>query len=256
MLLRMRVVLSPVFAAVHSHSWGDTGSSSSGTCVTTQSADLRRKAAHPPMWREFISLFVRVVKVVALNIGAAFCLYVFVTYNLSNIGVTKYGPSPSVRPIIWATMTDQFWGVFAPRPPDSWWWYNIEAELHNGTKAEIFAGGKLWSQDYTIPHTYDKPDPVRFYQGFKHHRWFKYFENGYNMHSKNQEIRLSFGRWLCREYLSKYRGDDRLYKFKLWMVGDRLNPQDELGPRISTGKRVLWDHKCYDKPPSLPQRSR
>jgi hypothetical protein len=248
LFLRARWMLSKVFSAVHAHTWGDTDTGNA-VCLSALNLERRRKSANPPMWKEFIGLFFRVVKLATLNFCAAFFLYVIVTYNLSNIGLHQYGPNPQVRPAIWATFSDQFWGVFAPRPPDSWWWYNIEAELHNGTTAEIFNYGKLHSHEYTIPHSFDKPDDVGFYQGFRNHRWFKFYENGYNMHARNQDLRLNFGRWLCREYLTHRSGDERLYKFRLWMLGDRLNPNDELGPRLSTGKRVLWDHRCYDKIP-------
>lgn len=86
--------------------------------------------------------------------------------------------------------------MFAPRPPDLHWWYNMEATLDNGTMAELSANGAFYDQEYNIPHTWDKPDP--FYVTLKNHRWFKYFENGINISPNNQELRMQFARWLCR----------------------------------------------------------
>lgn len=57
--------------------------------------------------------------------------------------------------------------MFAPRPPDVLWWYNIEAELHDGTTAELFNDGVLFTWEPNIPHTYllsqangGRPQPV------------------------------------------------------------------------------------------------
>lgn len=46
--------------------------------------------------------------------------------------------------------------MFAPRPPDVMWWYNIEAVLDDGTKAELFNNGALFSFKPNVPHTYLK----------------------------------------------------------------------------------------------------
>lgn len=51
-------------------------------------------------------------------------------------------------------MQDRYWGMFAPRPPDVMWWYNIEAELDDGRKAEISYDGSLFTFEPHIPHTY------------------------------------------------------------------------------------------------------
>lgn len=44
--------------------------------------------------------------------------------------------------------------MFAPRPPDVMWWYNIEGELHDGRKAEVSNDGALWTFEPNIPHRY------------------------------------------------------------------------------------------------------
>lgn len=130
--------------------------------------------------------------------------------------------------------------MFSPRPPDSWWWYNIEAELDNGTKAEIFANGALFTK-VPNPFTWEKPKP--FYLGFKNHRWFKYWENGYNM---REDLRLDFGRWLCREWNGVHNGGSRLYKFNVHWMSERNDPKFD-GTRIFQGHQTLWSHMCYEK---------
>ena len=62
--------------------------------------------------------------------------------------------------------------------------------------------------------------------------------------SKNDELRLHWGRYICREYNAKYFGSDRLYKFSIHWMNERANPDE---PRVMNPKQTLWNHVCYDR---------
>eukprot|EP01114_Cavostelium_apophysatum_P016969 TRINITY_DN4935_c0_g1_i2.p1 TRINITY_DN4935_c0_g1~~TRINITY_DN4935_c0_g1_i2.p1 ORF type:complete len:124 (-),score=32.74 TRINITY_DN4935_c0_g1_i2:90-410(-) len=102
---------------------------------------------------------------------------------------------------------------------------------------------------YNNPPSTDKPDP--FYQSFKNHRWFKYFENGINWSSQSAALRLEFGRWICREHSSVHRGKKRLWKFDINLITENFAND---GTRRRGPSQSLWSHVCYDKVP-LPERN-
>lgn len=94
------------------------------------------------------------------------------------------------------------------------------------------------------------------------HRWFKLFENGLNSHDYREELRLNFGRWLCREYNSRHDGDDRLYlfevclhrpfdflrhKFSIHWMNERVDVVKQDGTRYPLPRQTLWNHMCYEK---------
>eukprot|EP01114_Cavostelium_apophysatum_P015239 TRINITY_DN410_c0_g1_i8.p2 TRINITY_DN410_c0_g1~~TRINITY_DN410_c0_g1_i8.p2 ORF type:complete len:148 (-),score=31.45 TRINITY_DN410_c0_g1_i8:10-453(-) len=143
--------------------------------------------------------------------------------------------------------------MFSPRPPNVWWWYNIEAELENGSIVEMWKNGAIFTLE---PNTFDweRPDPI--YPSFKNHRWFKYFENGYNTHPANEQIRLEFGKWLCREY-NKLHPKNRLRTYNVVYMPENIDMDElydaastpglnsALSRRTSLPKDTLWNHICY-----------
>jgi len=132
--------------------------------------------------------------------------------------------------------------MFSPHPPKSHWWYVIEAKLDNGTTTEIFKNEGLWNWEGNSPFNFEKPDP--FYKSFGNHRWYKYFENGYN--SKDSEsLRLNFGRYLCREWNARHRGASMLHTFTVHFV---IESQRDDGTRTPFTHSPLWNHICYEKP--------
>jgi hypothetical protein len=140
--------------------------------------------------------------------------------------------------------------MFAPRPPSVHWWYSIEGTLDDGRKVELFANQAWYSlepnvvPEFANPRT--KPDP--FYITFKNHRWFKYFENGYNNYPhSNNEIRLTFGRWLCRNYNRVNQGVDRLHTYSINLVSETVDTLKLDGTRHYNGFSTMWNHICYDK---------
>lgn len=58
---------------------------------------------------------------------------------------------------------------------------------------------------------YDQPLP--WYPNYGDHRHWKYWEN-YNWHPDSNDVRLDFGRWVCREWNSRHTGDQIVLKHK------------------------------------------
>lgn len=185
------------------------------------------------------------VEIVVSNVVTAFLLFLIIGWNFGNIGMHEYATPHSLRPVLFATQLDQYWGMFAPRPPDVMWWYNIEGELHDGRKAELSYDGALFSFVPNIPHTFDKPHSVHYSLG--NHRWFKLFENGLNSHEYREELRLNFGRWLCREFNARNFDNDRVHKFSIHWMNERIDTQKQDGTRYPNPRQTLWNHLCYEK---------
>lgn len=182
---------------------------------------------------------------VMANLITGFLLYLVIGWNFGNIGMHQYSTPYGLRSVLFVTQLDQYWGMFAPRPPDVMWWYNIEAELHNGRSAEVSQDGALFTFEPNIPHSFDKPYSVHYSMG--NHRWFKLFENGLNSHEHREDLRLNFGRWLCREYNARHEGDDRLYKFEIHWMNERVDVQKQDGTRYPLPRQTLWRHMCYER---------
>eukprot|EP01116_Phalansterium_solitarium_P022941 TRINITY_DN7784_c0_g1_i1.p1 TRINITY_DN7784_c0_g1~~TRINITY_DN7784_c0_g1_i1.p1 ORF type:complete len:858 (-),score=261.35 TRINITY_DN7784_c0_g1_i1:84-2624(-) len=206
---------------------------------------------HPRGTRRTLKHVYTAISTWSVQAFSVFLVYVIITWNASHFGWWGLRTADAARPTVFALHLDQYWGMFAPKPPDSWWYYNIEATLDNGTKLELFDdGGYRYLQGK--PHSWDKPD---FFLSFKNHRWFKYFENGYNSHPARDGIRLNFGRWLCRRWNLEYPGEQRLYTFIVHLVTERANYEEMDGfNHIPTGSGKMWEHICYNDEPSFKRR--
>jgi len=214
----------------------------------TRSTNLRvqkksfKEKSQRTSFRDFIEEFWFIFKIFLLNFTVGFFMMIQLSWNAGNLGYHDFEIPQNLKWIAWTTQIDQSWSMFAPRPPNQWWYYNIDAQLDDGQSVELFSKGALFTH---IPNnqTWEKPNP--FYIAFKNHRWFKYFENGINTSGSNQLLRLHFGRWICREYNKVHRGSEKLYKFSLWLISEN-DPDMDL-KRSEIGKQILWNHICYDK---------
>jgi hypothetical protein len=195
---------------------------------------------------QVIRLTYYVMKVLLRNIFCFILLWIVVSRNQQSLG---YHPLPipdAMQPLLHVLHLDQHWAMFTPSPPNSWWWYNIEGELGDHTKVELWANGGLFTHIPNVPHSFDKPPNHKVYLGFKNHRWFKFFENGYNHHAAYETLRLEFGRWLCREYNTYNHGNQRLWKFAIHLMNEVDNPQHD-GSRSFAGRQTMWNHLCYEQ---------
>ncbi len=55
--------------------------------------------------------------------------------------------------------------MFAPRPPDTWWYYNIDSTLDDGKNVELFSNEALFTHEPN-PQTWTKPDPFCILKGY------------------------------------------------------------------------------------------
>lgn len=173
----------------------------------------------------------------------ALLLILIISANAGNVN-SQYGVPPSLQPIMWICQLDQYWGMFAPRPPDITWWYNFEGWLDDGSHVELFNNGAMHNFVANHPHTFEKPD---IHLSIGNHRWFKLFENGLNSHAQREDIRLYFGRWFCREYNKRNPGTKRVHKYTIHFVFERLDMEKLDGSRFPPARETIWNHLCYEK---------
>jgi len=188
---------------------------------------------------------IALIKKIFSNLICLFFLYFIITWNTTNAGHFQYGPPESLKFLGWVLHLDQSWSMFSPRPPNVHWHYLIETTLDNGKKGELFRNEGLFRWE-TNEWSWDKPENPDYWRSFKNHRWFKYYENGINTHPQNEQLRLNYGRYICREYNSRHFGTERLYQFSIHWIAERA--EVEWGTRREPySKQVLWNHICYDK---------
>lgn len=168
------------------------------------------------------------------------CALFALSWNASNLGSPIHIPYKH-NWIAFVFHIDQFWGMFSPHPPKAHWYYVIQAQGDTGEEFELFRNEGIFKWEGNKPFSFDKPSP--FHLSFKNHRWYKFFEMGFNG-DHHENIRLNFGRWICREYNSVHSGKERLYTFKVWFM---LEWQALYGGRAPPSKQVLWEHVCYLK---------
>lgn len=94
------------------------------------------RVANKLLWFAIKSMFVTI------------CAVTVTAWCLGNIGHTAYKPEFTARGIAYLTHLDQSWGMFAPRPPSSDYYYVFEGQLDDGRMVELFndRGFKTWNR--------------------------------------------------------------------------------------------------------------
>jgi len=139
----------------------------------------------------------------------------------------------------------QGWSMFSPQPPATSWYYLMVGVLDNGTTVELWANEGLHSWEYGV---YDMKKPEYPWSCFKNHRWFKYFEMGYNVADGKEKLRLYFGSYLCRNFNERHHNFERLHYFVVYYMAETVDPEKPNQPKTIHEKNPLWQHVCYDKP--------
>lgn len=193
------------------------------------SPSVPRARTRPPSGRVWRRLF----KTARSWTGYTFAILSFL-WCFNNVG---YLPFPSaLSPVFYALQLDQSWEMFSP-PPTIVYYHNIELILENGTHAELISANGLFRWQ-AGPLTGLPPEPL--YPNYGNHRNWKFWES-YNWHPANPEIRLEFGRWVCREWNSRHTGDQRVKRhitYYYWY------PVPEPGEVPKPYREVMWDHYC------------
>lgn len=138
-----------------------------------------------------------------------------------------------IRPLVLALRLDQRWNMFAPFPRQDDGWYVFHGNLVDGTDVDPFRG--------KVGVTYEKPKLVS--ATYSSNRWRKYLME---VRSNATEFNtLSFGRFLCRRWNAKYKGDKRLSTFKIFFMKERILPGNK---QPAPQKVMIWRHYCLEKP--------
>jgi len=170
-------------------------------------------------------------------------LILSVTWVCGNIGWGRaYNPPDDLRGFIWLLHLDQAWGMFSPRPPDIDWWYTMEAKTDNDTVFELWHNRGMFTWKGNPLSFESERENLTYTIG--NHRWYKIYES-INNHEHKEEIKLQFGRYICREWNSRHFGNDKLYTFKIWFASETHNLDGTVTPRPNF---VIYEHICYFKP--------
>lgn len=178
----------------------------------------------------------RIFKISKMILSVFFILYIL-SWNI----MTVDDQHPYALPSNWRRLgiglyINQAWGMFAPKPPSINWWYVYEAELENGTTVDFFRNRGIYTWEPS-PLDWEKPDINKC---IGNHRWWKFFES-YNDHPNHAALRLSYGRWLCREWNKRKNVHQHLFKFNVWWLSE-WNHLD--GTHSFHEKLLLWEHMC------------
>jgi len=180
---------------------------------------------------------------------AVVCMVLVLSWNAGNFSnpvLVQFSTPRPIQKFVVGAGLQQHWNMFAPRPPSISWWPIIVGELENGTQVELFHNRALFTRvpnrdiDWTRPR----------HESFGNHRWFKYFEYYGKTDAIKNNVRLDFGKYVCRVYNAE--GQRVLYMFRVHSMSERVDVSDlsilPSSNRISIGDAILWDHVCYVKP--------
>ncbi|KYR02878.1 hypothetical protein DLAC_00351 [Tieghemostelium lacteum] len=174
------------------------------------------------------------------NIWMAFICWFLLAYNLHTFRYFNLGYKSEYNQFGYLLRLDQGWNMFSPSPPKTHWWHVIHGNLEDGTPVELFKKEGIFNFEINKEVSFDKPDP--FYPSYGNHRWFKYWENGFNQYGADP-MRLEMGRYICREFNKRHFGHEQLYRFTIYFVHEfqHLNGTLSSPPQHAP----LWDHVCY-----------
>ncbi|EGC28926.1 hypothetical protein DICPUDRAFT_59115 [Dictyostelium purpureum] len=178
---------------------------------------------------------------VSINLWMGFVCWFILAYNCKVFNI-NLGYHHDYNQIAYLFRFDQSWNMFSPAPPKVHWWHVIHGKLDDGTDVELFKDEGLFKFDINTVVNFDKPNP--FYKSYRNHRWFKYWENGFNQ-ANSDPLRLEMGRYICREFNSKNFNEKKLYTFSIYFVHEFQHLNGTVSP---SQHYSLWNHICYDKP--------
>jgi len=178
-------------------------------------------------------------------IGGIFAVYIL-WWNLNNIGAAPDVPYPLYM-ISWPTMTYQAWSMFCP-PPTIGWYHRVKLNFDDKTHAELLQdyGMQVWEASeweglgIETNSTDDIPVIAEVLSVYINHRWFKFWES-FNWNEASDELRLQWGRYVCREWNARYGGDKRLKSHKTFYISWAVLPNME---REFRTLELQWDHVC------------
>lgn len=139
--------------------------------------------------------------------------------------------SPQMQAIGWFTHLDQKFNMFAPTPLTEDGWYVMPGKLRDGTEIDVFTGKTEVS--------YEKPQWVAY--TYKNQRWQKYLMNLWSRDFT--QYRLSYGRYLCREWNASHEFSKQLETFEIIFMVENTPPPGEPQPPVTP--TTIWTHNCF-----------
>ncbi len=172
---------------------------------------------------------------VLTNVLAAFFLAYIFFWNLQ--GVTSLDASERVENVGAVFGLHQQWSMFAPQPPKIDGWYVILGTLRGGQEVDLMPVTRDDFSMYSV--SYEKP--LRVADTYETNHWRKYMERAGD-EDYPDDVRLSFGNYLCDEWNARHEGSEQLVSFEVvHMVEETLPNYREAEPQ----RDFLYDLDCF-----------
>jgi hypothetical protein len=172
---------------------------------------------------------------VGLNLLAIVAIAVVFCWNLST--VTDFDVPSPLRETGLLLRLDQKWNLFAPYPDKTDGWFIIPGTLRSGTQLDLMP---VTRGDFKIHEGVTEAKPRRVSDIFRDKSWRKYM-TGIET-KRNEDMRLYFGKYICREWNARYQGSEQLTRFQLYLIEERTLPDY----RTAEPRKVrLWSHRCF-----------
>ena len=172
---------------------------------------------------------------VGLNLLAIIAIAVVFCWNLST--VSDFDVPTPLRETGLLLRLDQKWNLFAPYPDKSDGWFIIPGTLRGGTQLDLMP---VTRGDFKIHEGVTEAKPRRVSDIFRDKSWRKYM-TGIETR-RNEDMRLYFGKYICREWNARYQGSEQLTRFQLYLIEERTLPDY----RTAEPRKIrLWSHRCF-----------
>ena len=143
-------------------------------------------------------------------------------------------PGP-LRVLVEAAPVDQFWCMFAPRPPDFGGWYNLYGTLRDGTEVNLLHP--------ELPPQTERPAHVN--STYASARWSKLLMNLYERNCPT--FRQGVGDYLCRQWNSTHGPDKQLAAAEILLMTVPTLPPDRSKADVPAAKpNVIWRWQAAD----------
>ncbi len=172
------------------------------------------------------------------NLFAAVSLVFILWWNIGNV-FPKLAMPKHLHGYGMTLYLDQQWAMFSPPLTDDGW-YVIPGKLRNGKEVDVFTDGG--------PVKWEKPRLVAY--TYKMERWRKYMMNLWLR--EHAPYRQYYGRYLCRDWNERHKGDEQLEQFEIIFMREDTLPDYQYSP---PQKVLLWKHWCFKVPDEELKRS-
>eukprot|EP01104_Vermistella_antarctica_P000507 TRINITY_DN10668_c0_g1_i1.p1 TRINITY_DN10668_c0_g1~~TRINITY_DN10668_c0_g1_i1.p1 ORF type:complete len:901 (+),score=170.83 TRINITY_DN10668_c0_g1_i1:283-2985(+) len=190
---------------------------------------------------KFTRKYAKQINIAKWAFFSATLVYVLM-WNFNQLDIPEYGVGERFMWFGFLTQLDQGWKMFSPKPPPVQFWYSMEAILGDNSTGELWRNDGMFTWELTKPFKFEKLPVDKFHTPFKNHRWFKFYENLNMASDGSNNMRLSYGRYICREYNDRHFNDSRIQNFRIWVHEDFIELN---GTRVNQTNNVIWEHTCY-----------